>query len=282
MLNPPFVEPVDYLIFGVLTKDLTPNGPRMGGTASFSSLTARALGLRVGIITTCSNDLDFSQLNGIQIINKYSDTTATFENVYTATGRIQFCYSQAGILEPVLIPEAWKNTPIVHLGPLVNEIHPSLSTAFPNSLIGLTPQGWLRTWDEKGRVYPTEWLEYRYVMGNSDIAVISVEDVQGDEERIEEMASAIKIFVVTEGANGSRVFWNGDVRHFTPPKMVELDATGAGDIFAAAYFFRYLATKDPWEAARFATHLAAYSVTRAGLNSIPTREEIQNCLVEVI
>jgi sugar/nucleoside kinase (ribokinase family) len=64
--------------------------------------------------------------------------------------------------------------------------------------------------------------------------------------------------------------------------MVEFEATGAGDIFAAAYLFRYQATLDPWEAARFATNLAAYSVTRSGLDSIPTREEIQTCLIQVI
>ena len=63
--------------------------------------------------------------------------------------------------------------------------------------------------------------------------------------------------------------------------MQEVDATGAGDIFATAFFARLYATRDPWEAARFATHLAAFSVTRSGLDSIPTQEEIQECLIEV-
>ncbi len=282
MFTLPYVDPIDYLIFGHLTKDLTPSGPKMGGTASFSALTAQALGLRVGIITSCDPGLDRSRLNDIQVIIKPSDISTTFENVYTPNGRIQYTYSQAPILDTALIPEMWKDTPIVHLGPIAQETDPSLSRAFPNSMLGLTPQGWLREWDEKGRVSPSDWPEARYVLGNADVAVLSVEDVQGDEVRIEEMASAIKLLVVTEGANGARVFWNGDVKHFTPPHMVELDATGAGDIFAAAYFFRYQATHDPWEAARFATNLAAYSVTRSGLDSIPTRSEIQACLVEVI
>ena len=63
--------------------------------------------------------------------------------------------------------------------------------------------------------------------------------------------------------------------------MSEIDATGAGDIFAAAFFVRLLTTQDPWEAARFATHLSACSVTRKGLKGIPTAEEIQACMVEV-
>lgn len=64
--------------------------------------------------------------------------------------------------------------------------------------------------------------------------------------------------------------------------MKEVDATGAGDIYAAAFFTRLYATRDPWEAARFATQLSAYSVTRTGLESIPTTAEIQECMVEVL
>ncbi|HAX70479.1 MAG TPA: hypothetical protein DCY14_12775, partial [Anaerolineae bacterium] len=60
------------------------------------------------------------------------------------------------------------------------------------------------------------------------------------------------------------------------------DATGAGDIFAAAFFARCVRTRDPWEAARFATQLASYSVTRVGLQGIPTPKEIEQCLMEVL
>jgi sugar/nucleoside kinase (ribokinase family) len=62
----------------------------------------------------------------------------------------------------------------------------------------------------------------------------------------------------------------------------EVDATGAGDIFAAAFFVRLYTTHDPWEAARFATLLASYTVTRVGLDGIPTEKEIRECLMEVL
>jgi sugar/nucleoside kinase (ribokinase family) len=61
----------------------------------------------------------------------------------------------------------------------------------------------------------------------------------------------------------------------------EVDPTGAGDVFAAAFFSRLFTTRDPWESARFATLLSAHSVTRPGLDGIPTPEEINACLVEV-
>ena len=39
--------------------------------------------------------------------------------------------------------------------------------------------------------------------------------------------------------------------------------------------------RDPWEAARFATQIATCSVTRPGLEGIPTAAEIESCLIEV-
>jgi len=61
-----------------------------------------------------------------------------------------------------------------------------------------------------------------------------------------------------------------------------VDATGAGDIFATAFFVRFLNTRDPWEATRFATLLASHSVERAGLDGIPTALEIEQSMMVVI
>jgi spoIIIJ-associated protein len=103
-----------------------------------------------------------------------------------------------------------------------------------------------------------------------------------NEEQIEHLAHLGRLVVVTEGAAGCRLFWNGDSRRFRAPQMQEVDATGAGDIFATAFFVRLLNTRDPWEAARFAVNLAAHSVTRPSLSGIPTQSEINTCLTEIL
>jgi sugar/nucleoside kinase (ribokinase family) len=169
----------------------------------------------------------------------------------------------------------------VHLAPVAGEVEPGIVRSFPDSLICVSPQGWLRGWDADGRVFPAEWPESSFVLAHTDACVMSLEDVGADEGRIDELASSCRILAVTEGNNGSRLYWNGDVRRFPAPLMDEHDPTGAGDIFAAAFFVRLLATRDPWEAARFATLLSAVSVTRPGLEGVPTLEEIQSSLVEV-
>ena len=104
----------------------------------------------------------------------------------------------------------------------------------------------------------------------------------GDHELIEHLAHRTRMLVVTEGAEGCVLHWHGDRRRFRAPEVREVDATGAGDVFAAAFFIRLHATRDPWEAARFATLIASHSVTRPGLEGIPTRPEIESCLMEVL
>ncbi|HVN54118.1 MAG TPA: PfkB family carbohydrate kinase [Anaerolineaceae bacterium] len=282
MLNVRSIEPVDYLVIGHLTNDITPQGPVLGGTAAYASLTAQALGLRVGVVTAWGNEFPLTQLQGVQVAALPVEHSTTFENVYTPAGRVQTIYHHAAELSPGLVPDTWLSAPIVHLGPVDQEIDPLLIRAFPSALLGMTPQGWLRDWDNQGHVHACEWPEARFVLEKASAAVISIEDVVGDESRIEEIASAVRILVVTEGAAGCRLYWNGDLRHFRAPEVKEIDPIGAGDIFAACFFSRLYTTRDPWEAARFATHLASMSVTRPYLQGIPTPEEVQASLIQVL
>lgn len=281
MRNLTTIEPIDYLVIGHITRDLTPEGSRLGGTATYSTLTAAALGLRVGVVTSWGMELPLGLLHEIPIVSYPAESSTTFENINTDRGRVQIIHKIAPSLDLNLIPEPWRNVPIVHLGPVAQEVEPGLVRYFPSALIGLTPQGWLRAWDENGRVYHTEWPEASYLLGQAGAVVISLEDVDNDEDRIEEMAASCRILAVTDAARGSRLFWNGDVRRFIPPIVTEVDATGAGDIYAAAFFSRLYSTRDPWEAARFATLLSAYSVTRPGLEGIPTSEEVKESMIEV-
>lgn len=275
------LEPVDYLVIGHLTRDLTPEGPRLGGTAAYATLTAQALGHRVGVVTSWAADLPLGQLRSIPIVSYPSEQSTTFENVMTPAGRIQFIRHVAPKLDLYHVPEPWRNASIVHLGPVAQEVEPSLVRSFSAALIGVTPQGWLRTWNAEGRVSVAEWPEATFVLQRVGAAIISSEDVSGDEGRIEELAAYSRVLVVTEANQGARVYWNGDVRRFRAPALQEVDSTGAGDIFSAAFFTRLFTTRDPWEATRFATQLASFSITRPGLSGIPTADEIQESMVEV-
>lgn len=276
------LEPLDYLVVGHVARDLTPKGPQLGGTVAYSALTARALGLRVGILTAAGSDVTLEALNGIPIISIESDSSTTYENIYTETGRVQYLRAQAARLELDRVPVPWRSAPIIHLGPIANEMDSVLPDGFSPTILGLTPQGWMRQWDPDGLVSPCEWTGSESALAQAGAVVLSREDINGDDVLIEHMAQQTKILVVTEGAAGAVLYWHGDRRRFRAPTVREVDATGAGDIFAAAFFVRYLNTRDPWEATRFATLLASHSVERAGLDGIPTKLEIEQCMMVVI
>lgn len=276
------LEPVDYLVIGHITVDKTPAGPALGGSAVYSALTARAMGLRVGIVTAWGNELPLDPLAGIPVVSGEAAASTLFENIYTPNGRIQYLRQVAPKIDLAIVPEAWRRARIIHLAPVAQEVDALLPAGFRPALLGLTPQGWMRAWDESGRVQPCAWQGAEAALQAAGAVVFSVEDVGGDEERIEQYAHFGRLLAVTEGVAGARVFWHGDSRRFRAPKVDEVDATGAGDVFAAAFFIRLLETRDPWEAARFANRAASISVTRPGIQGVPTPKEIQACLLEVL
>jgi sugar/nucleoside kinase (ribokinase family) len=276
------LEPVDYLVIGHVAHDLTPEGPRLGGTAVYSALTARAMGLCPGIVTSSGMETSLESLAGIPVISIDSPKSTTYENIYTEHGRVQYLRAQAARIDLDSVPETWRRASIIHLGPIANEVGPVLPEGFSPALLGITPQGWMRQWDANGRVSTCEWTSAESALAQAGAVVISREDVNGDDVLIEHMAHQTKILVVTEGAAGAILYWHGDRRRFRAPSIKELDPTGAGDIFAAAFFVRLFSTRDPWEAARVATLIASHSVTRVGLDGIPTSQEVELCMMEVL
>jgi len=141
----------------------------------------------------------------------------------------------------------------------------------------VTPQGWLRQWDAQGRISPIEWAEAAEVLPRADVVVISIEDVAHDEALVQQWAAQAKMLVVTRGAHGCTVHQNNTITAVPAHAVKIVDATGAGDIFAASFLVRLRQSGDPIAAARFANCLASQSITRRGLDSIPTPSEIDRC-----
>lgn len=276
------LEPIDYLAIGHITIDLTPDGPRLGGSAAYAALTTKALGWRAGIVTAWAEELPLGPLADLPIINLGAQQSTTFENIYTATGRVQRVHGDAPFLDFHMIPEAWRKPKLVHLAPVAREVSPRILKYFEESFIAVTPQGWLREWDEAGHVRATDWEEGEHVLARADAAVLGIEDVNSDQTQIERLAAACPTLVVTDGAEGATVYTQGEAHHVDASFAEEVDPTGAGDVFAAAFFARMHQAGEPLGAAQFAAQLAARSVTRAGLESPPTQDEIYDLMAEAL
>jgi hypothetical protein len=280
-MTDPSANSIDYLVIGHVSNDLAPQGSILGGTVAYAGRTAQALGLRVRAITSAEKGFDFSQLENIEILHMPSTQSTTFENRYTSEGRVQILHGRASDIRVEDVPHGWWSANIVHLGPIVDEVDTTLIKSFPDALLCITPQGWLRHWDGEGRVNMVGWDQISDLLPPANAVVISMEDLADDPQSAQDMASRCEILAVTDAAKGARVFWNGQYSDVPAPTVEEVDPTGSGDIFAAAFFVHLYQTNDPFEAARFANILAAASVTRQGLASTPTREEIQDAYHQV-
>jgi len=288
--------PINFLTIGHITHDLTPNGFRFGGTVSFASVTAHRLGWQPGILTrvspkgllpemetapTAPVDViapDGSPLAGIPIHLLPSATSTTFMNIYHDGVRTQVIAELAGPVTPADLPVAWADVPVVLLGPLVRDVPASWTAMFPRALIGVTPQGWMRRWDAAGHVSPTRWDNAASFLHRVDVAVMSREDVDGDEEYIADLARQARILIMTEGWRGATIYMDGASHHVAPRPATEVDPTGAGDVFATAFLLRLAETGDPLVATRFANVAASMSVEAPGLASIPYRAQVDEWL----
>ncbi|MBE3559331.1 MAG: ribokinase [Ktedonobacteraceae bacterium] len=275
----------DFLTIGHITRDLHPDGTfSLGGTVTFAALTAYHLG-QVAAIVTCADPQLSAQLPtllpGIALHVLPSAHTTTFMNVYSDGFRTQYLYARADILQPGAVPSAWLHAPVVLLGPLAQEFGPDLVKLFPRSparLLAATPQGWLRRWDADGRVWPTPWQEADQVLPDLDVLILSHDDLlpfaNGNRAEADAILSrwsmTVPFLVATDGRHGATLFHRGRSRHFPAYPAHEVDPTGAGDVFAAAFLIHLSRSRNPHEAVNFANCVASFSVEQPGATGIPT------------
>lgn len=272
----------DYLVIGTITKDIVPGGFNLGGTVSYGAITARRLGQQAAIVTSSAPDLTLPDaFDGIHCLSVPAAHTTTFRNEYVDGTRRQYVKAVAEPITPDAVPPAWRRAPLVHLGPLVNEVDESLVHLFPDAQVIATPQGWFRSWDATGYVTLGAWPRAGELLPHLTALILSDEDVRGDPECIEHWIALTHTLVLTHGARGASVYHAGEVAHLPARPAREVDPTGAGDVFAAAFLVRLRETirqtgvEDPWEAARFANVTASFSVEGPGFSAIPYRAQVE-------
>lgn len=271
-----------YLLIGHITADLTPDGRHLGGTVSFAAPVVRSFGLVGKVLTSAATDEPLLEalrphIEAVQVVP--SAETSTFENIYDSSGqRTQYIRAVASKITAADIPAEWLSAPLVHLAPLTDEVDPRIAHEFKDATVLLTLQGWLRRWDADGRVRFKTWFDPE-VLRDIDIVVFSEEDILEAPEIEQQFAGAVEHLIVTRAAKGGTYYHRGVPRHYDTPQYEQVSPTGAGDVFAAALLAsRQLFDGDLLPAIRVAAQLAAKSITRVGLESAPTPEEVQAAL----
>ena len=277
--------PIDILLLGNVTRDLIDPQDftryRLGGTVTFAAVTAARLGRRPTIITYAAPDTDFSVLPPETDLHLLpSATTTTFANIYTPHGRVQYCHTPAPVIHAANIPPELRHPRMALLGPIADEIAPDVAAIFGDStVVAAVPQGWMRRWDEKGRVRSKQWDHEREILPHLDALVLSLEDVDFDWSRLAPTFAFVPLIVVTEYRDGSTVFrrrpGGGISETKIPPRPAhEVDPTGAGDTFTTSFLIHLQETGDPFQAARFANIVASMSVEHEGATGVPDRAAV--------
>jgi sugar/nucleoside kinase (ribokinase family) len=166
------------------------------------------------------------------------------------------------------------------LGPLVSEIdHTMLDIFSPQTILAVSPQGWMRKWDETGRVRAKAWQEAQDILPRTDILILSEEDLGAFAERLSSYVALTPMVVLTRGDKGCTIYRKRerplDVPAF-PTQIV--DPTGAGDTFATAFLIRYQETNDILQAARFANAAASLAIESEGAEAMPSRAQVEALL----
>jgi 1D-myo-inositol 3-kinase len=271
-------QPQDFVVVGHVCQDLLPDGGlSLGGSVSYATTTAYRMGYRVGVVTSAGPDLHVSHvLPGVEVVCHPAATTTLFENIYEDGRRKQFVHQRAEVITCEQIPPLWRRAPMAYLGSIDQEIDESVFHCFADDvLIGVMPQGFFRRWDERGQVYFTAWEPSQSVLRRINVLVISELDVPDPQQLVSDWGRFINIIAVTHAERGATIYQAGESCYYPARPTRQVDPTGAGDVFTAAFLIRLLETGDPCQAAAFANVVASFSIEQPGVDGIPLRSEVE-------
>jgi len=285
--------------------------PSLGGSVSYGSLalTKYDPNLKIGIISHVGK-LNFSpkllnklkhkqiDLSGI----KWSNTSNTkFVLDYWNHNRILTLESKSPNLRFEDTPHSYlKNPPhAIMLVPICNEISyeyvVNVLDEFPNIIIGIDVQGFLRKIDNQGKI---SYIQDDKIISNMKKIIHLIGDrlvLKGSEiemklisgcEKYEDIMECFRdyntnsIFIMTLGESGSYLVKNGEKLLKIPafkPKRVK-DETGAGDVYLAVFLREYIFSNKAWneveQCAYKASAAASFLVEEKGTHGIETKEKV--------
>jgi sugar/nucleoside kinase (ribokinase family) len=291
-------ERPDVVVVGSASRDLTtddPRGWRLGGAVSYSSLALARMGLRVqalmggDVLVADSHELDLLRGAGVDVRIVRLDRSPVFENVEGPNGRFQTALESGEPIPPDAVPAAARSALTWLLAPVADELPDGWADCPPpNALVGLGWQGLLRDLAPGRDVHrrpprPSRLLERATIVG------VSRDDLPPDTvpELLISWLRPGSTLIVTDGSRGGERLIAADAappahdRYAAVPGILEVDPTGAGDVFMATYLAarRGRAPDDP-DAGDLALAAAAASlaVERPGLDGVPTLAELADRL----
>lgn len=262
----------DYTTVGHVTVDVMAGGTRRpGGSAFYSALQAARLGRRVQIVTRGVageiEELLAPYDEELDLRVQAAPCTTSLQTSGKGRERAQRVLAWAG----EIVPEMHMDTAVLHLAPVARET-PS-SWQGKTGLVGLTPQGLLRTWSSSQDAVVLRALEPSQLPERLDAAVLSATERPFCSELLDGRA----VVAVTDEDDPTELLVPGrdPLMLEVPPVAPLLDDTGAGDVFAAAFFIALADGEDARAAAALANAAAAVRLSGYGPDAVGDRAAIE-------
>jgi sugar/nucleoside kinase (ribokinase family) len=281
----------DYLVIGHITADIQADGSCvLGGTALYSAITAAHLGARVAVLTrgVFGREVAGMQVPSLEpflserisIVVQEAEVPTAFVNEYHGTHRVQMMPHWAGPIDLNGLPPHWRNAKLVHLGPVADELDPRACTGLTTQFLGATPQGWMRQWPRStgGKVTHVPLKLPGTLIERLDSVIVSDEEIAYTREVVNRVGDR-RMSVMTRGPEGAQIIARGQKIDIPGYNVKVADLTGAGDVFAAAFFLKAAdRAVSALKAGQYANAVAALSIREVGPFGIPSRKQIDDLL----
>jgi sugar/nucleoside kinase (ribokinase family) len=276
-----------------------------GGTATYAALALRALGLRTVLVGATGDDFpDMLRVPlaaaGVDIshvrILPGSSTAYRLDYAGDPPVRTVRRRSPGPVLDAQGVPCRPADAAFVHVGPVAGEV-------LPEAILELATWGVplaidlhaLRRFAPDGRVHMGSAADCGIDFSRFETVKGSVEEIlafaPGTTDVVEGMRGVARLGVrtvfATNGDDGALVWADGEVTRVPAYPVVEVDATGAGDVFLAGYLFaHHVLGESAVRAAWFGAAAASFVVEGPGTtvlgspSTVRERRAHLDCLAE--
>ncbi|BBY76385.1 carbohydrate kinase [Mycolicibacterium parafortuitum] len=269
-------------ILGNLAIDIINGGPASpGGCASFAGTALEASG-GAGRIVAMGAESDHALFDAlcqrfgdmIQVLP--ADRTSAFHLDYDDIDHRHMAVDEIGpVWGAAEIEAADPDTTWVHLAPLLRTDFPAETLALLSARghrVAYDGQGLVRA-DRRGplvedRHFSADLLTHLDVLKLAEDEAVVVADGPFDAEAAERLG--VPEIVVTYGSEGCHIYTDGGVIHVPAAwRVLDVQTTGAGDMFTASYVANRAAGADPRRAAEQASKLVASELDKRRVGSVP-------------
>ena len=269
---------IDILTIGNLTEDINIINNKVhksiGGTSFYAYKVAEKLGYDLRIITEISDKLNVSKkINPKKIISQKTQLHTIFENTYFDGQRSQKVLNVPGKIKAKnILKKIEKLAPkIVFYCPILNELDSGFFNLFNKSVKICNLQGFMRKISNQSILSKKNLPNINFKF--FDAVILS--EIDTNFENALKISSSSKIVCYTMGKRGVKIIINNEIKFFKTLNVIDIDETGAGDVWGASFIiFYYLMKKGLNESAALSNISASLSVTGISDKKIPKYNEI--------